>query len=187
MDVVTEIIGRREDLEPGAAVDPLRLTSDQRAGGHLAAVSDGGRRIRISLPRGTELQDGDVLAHDGGVAVVVAAAEEELFRLSPGADAATWAAACWQLGNLHRPVRFTEDGLLTPRDAMVAGFLKAIGQAYEPVVCPFAGRRVTGDQGYRHSHDHDHGHGHHHDHDHDHGGGHHHHHPHDHHHGEHER
>jgi len=179
MDVITEIIGRREDLKPGAAVDPLRLTSEQRAGGHLAAVSDGGRRVRISLPRGSELQDGDVLAHTDGLAIVVTAAEEELFRLRPGGDAATWAAACWQLGNLHRPVRFTGEGLLTPRDAMVAGFLNAIGQPYEPVVCPFGGRRVTGDQGYRHSQGHDH----HHDHDLAHGEHHHHHHPHEHPHG----
>lgn len=174
MEVVTEIIGRREDLEPGAAVDPLRLTSEQRARGHLAAVTDGGRRVRISLPRGTELQDGDLLAHaDDGAAIVVLAADEELFRLWPGENATTWAAACWQLGNLHRPVRFTQEGLLTPRDPMVAGFLNSIGQPYEAVVCPFAGHRVTGDQSYRHSHGHDHHHDHHHDH-----GGHHHHHDH---------
>lgn len=178
MDIVTATIGHRADLEAGAAIDPLHLTSEQRASGHLVAVSEGGRRVRISLPRGTELQDGDVLAHADGVAIMVLAAEEELFRLRPGKDAPEkdalcWAVACWQLGNLHRPVRFTDDGLLTPRDPMVAGFLDSIGQPYEPVVCPFAGYRVTGDQGYRH------GHGHVHDHAHT-SAGHHRHHPHDH-------
>lgn len=168
MVVVTEISGRLENLAQGAAVDPLRLNSEQRASAHLAATTEGGRRVRISLPRGEELLDGDVLTEVDGVAIVILAAEEELYRIWPGESATTWAAACWQLGNLHRPVRFTMDGLLTPRDSMVAAFLASIGQPYELVVCPFAGRRVTGDQSYRHSHSHDH----HHDDDHAQGNGH---------------
>ena len=160
MAVVTAVLGTVDSLrERIESEDPVQLSSEERAGAHLAARSQGGRSVRISLPRGTEINDGDVLALEGTTAVVARAAPEALYVVSPD-DAYTWGVAGYQLGNLHRPVRFTDEGMLTPADPMVADLLTRLGIAYEERTIPFVGRRY-GAHGAHHHHDH---HGHHHDH-----------------------
>jgi urease accessory protein len=192
MSIVTAVIGTLGGIDPKYGIDPLLLTSEERASAHFVAQTAAGRTVRVSLPRGTELQDGDVLTLEGDWAVVVKAAEEDLLFVRPGADAVAWWAACYQLGNLHRPVRFLAEGILTPSDPMAIQNMADLGVPFEKVRRPFIGRRFGaahgldhhghGDGGataHAHSHDHD---GHHHDHphDHDHGDGHdHHHHGHD--------
>ena len=152
MAVVTTILGTVETLRDRiTAEDPILLTSEERASAHLAGRSRGGRRVRISLPRGSELTDGDVLAVDGGTALVVRAAPEALYIVSPG-DARGWGVAGYQLGNLHRPVRFTDEGMLTPADPMVADLLGRLGIAFEARTMPFVGRRY-GAHGAHHRHD----------------------------------
>ena len=157
MTIVTAVLGTVESLrERIESEDPVLLSSEERASAHLAARSEAGREVRISLPRGTEINDGDVLALEGAIAVVARAAPEALYVVSPG-DAFTWGVAGYQLGNLHRPVRFTEDGMLTPADPMVADLLGRLGIAFEERTMPFVGRRY----GAHGAHHHDH---HHHDH-----------------------
>jgi len=153
MCVITKVLGTLKGL--GAQIrdhDPLLLTSEERASPHMVGHTERGRDLRISLPRGTELNDGDVLALDGGTAIVVQAAPEELFAISPE-TAYHWGVAGYQLGNLHRPVRFTDDAMLTPADAMVADLLARLDIAYEKKTMPFVGKRYgshTG--GHRHEH-----------------------------------
>lgn len=152
MAVVTAVLGTVESLRDRiTAEDPLLLTSEERASAHMAGCSRSGRRVRISLPRGSELNDGDVLALEGGTALVVRAAPEALYLVSPG-DARDWGVAGYQLGNLHRPVRFTDEGMLTPVDPMVAALLGRLGIAFEARTMPFVGRRY-GAHGTPHRHD----------------------------------
>ena len=113
--------------------------------------------MRISLPRGTEINDGDVLALDGTTAVVARAAPEALYVVRPE-DAYTWGVAGYQLGNLHRPVRFTDEGMLTPADPMVADLLTRLGIAFEEQTIPFVGRRYGAHGAHHHHHDHHHDH-----------------------------
>ena len=160
MAVVTAVLGTVETLRGRfESEDPVLLNSEERASAHLVGRSEGGRDVRISLPRGTEINDGDVLALVGGTAVVARAAPEALYVVSPN-DAYTWGVAGYQLGNLHRPVRFTDAGMLTPADPMVADLLTRLGIAFEEREMPFVGRRY-GAHGAHHHHDH---HDHHHDH-----------------------
>ncbi len=150
MTVVTEVLGTLSDL--GAQIreqDPLFLTSEERASPHMVGHTEQGRDLRISMPRGTELNDGDVLALDGGTAIVVQAAPEELFVVSPE-GAYSWGVAGYQLGNLHRPVRFTDDAMLTPADPMVADLLNRLDIAYERKIMPFVGRRYGSHTGGHH-------------------------------------
>lgn len=152
---ITEICGRLGDgAERPTAVDDLDLTSEERASAHFAATTAGGRRVRISLPRGTELQDGDILDVQDGVTIVVKASEEELLYLRTGDDPIEWAAACYQLGNLHRPARFTENGLLTPVDPMAEQVLRSFHIRVDRVTRPFVGRRY-GAVGSGHHHHHE--------------------------------
>ncbi len=153
MAIITAVLGTVETLRDRiVAEDPVLLTSEERASAHMVGCSEGGRRMRISLPRGTELNDGDVLAIDGTTAMVVRAAPEALYVISPD-DAHAWGIAGYQLGNLHRPVRFTAEGMLTPADPMVADLLGRLGIAFEAQTTPFVGRRY-GAHGSHHHHDH---------------------------------
>lgn len=161
--VITEVLGEQAALAGRIrAIDPLPLTSEERASPHGSFVTAGGRRLRVSLPRGCELEDGAVLVLEEGLAVVVRAAPEDLLVVAPG-DALQWGLAGFQLGNLHRPVRFTEAAMLTPWDPMVVELLTRLGIAFERRAQPFVGRRY-GAVGGHHHHDHDHGHHHHHHH-----------------------
>lgn len=154
MGVVTSVSGSIETLGKGIAIDMLPLTSAQRASPHFSAVTTNGKPVRVSLPRGSELQDGDVLEVVDGVAVVVLAAAEDLLLLKPGEDALMWSVACYQLGNLHRPARFLDDGILTPYDPMALSVLTGYGANIERVTRPFVGRRFGAVQSHHH---HEHG------------------------------
>ena len=157
MTIVTAVLGTVETLrERIESEDAFLLNSEERASAHLAGHSEGGRSVRISLPRGTEINDGDVLALDGTTAVVARAAPEALYVVRPD-EAYDWGVAGYQLGNLHRPVRFSDEGMLTPADPMVADLLARLGIAYEERTMPFVGRRY-GAHGAHHRHDHDHDH-----------------------------
>ena len=156
MAVVTAVLGTVDSLRDRIEnEDPVLLNSEERASAHLVGRSEGGRAVRISLPRGSEINDGDVLALEGATAVVARAAPEALYVVSPG-DAYTWGVAGYQLGNLHRPVRFTEEGMLTPADPMVADLLKRLDIAFEERTIPFVGRRYGAHGAHHHHHDHHH-------------------------------
>ncbi|MFV0245564.1 MAG: hypothetical protein ACK5IB_11160 [Qingshengfaniella sp.] len=134
--------------------DPVALSADQRSSPHMVLETRGGRRLRISLPRGSELNDGGLLARDGQVVVVVRAAPEQLFRIAPD-TARMWGVAGFHLGNLHRPVRFGDGVMLTPADPKVADVLRDAGIPYAAIEAPFVGTRYGSYAG--HDHDHDHG------------------------------
>ena len=163
MSIVERIIGHIDTLSPRPAkIDRVMLNSEERASAHMVAHSEAGRSIRLSLSRGTELNDGDVLAIEGDTALVVAAAPEDLFIVRPK-DAYEAGVAGYQLGNLHRPVRFAEAAMLTPADPMVADLLKRLGVAFEARRAPFVGQRYGAYAGHHH-----HGPGGHHHHAHEH-------------------
>lgn len=163
--VVTKLAAPLGEGQEPEILDEITLTSEERASAHFSALTRDGRPVRVSLPRGVELQDGDVLLREGKLAIVVRAADEELLWLRPCGNALAWSAACFQLGNLHRPARFTNDGVLTPRDVMALQVLRGFDISIEEVCRPFVGRRF-GAAGAHHHHggdDHDHHHeGHHH-------------------------
>jgi urease accessory protein len=164
MAVITSILGRGELATAGYGIDPLVLSSEERASGHFTAETAAGRTVRVSLPRGTELQDGDVLLKEGQWAVVVRAAEEDLLLIRPKDDPLEWSAAGYQLGNLHRPARFLPDGILTPYDPMAAQMLSGLAVIVERVRRPFVGRRFGAAGAHHHhgedAHGHDAGHAH---------------------------
>ncbi len=162
MGVVTRVLGTADSLKGRFQhEDSLLLGSDERASPHLVGNTVAGRSIRISLPRESELNDGDVLALDGDVAVIVRAAPEELFIVRPS-GALQWGIAGFQLGNLHRPVRFTDEAMLTPVDPMVGELLKRLDIPFERRTMPFVGRRYGSFSGHAHGHGSDHHHEHHH-------------------------
>ncbi|HEV3406795.1 MAG TPA: urease accessory protein UreE, partial [Candidatus Dormibacteraeota bacterium] len=139
--VVEAVLGNLTELDrPVEAVDELDLTAEERERAHLRARSRGNRELIISLPRGVELHDGDVVYIEDGVTVVVVAAPEDVLEVSPRTPR-EWALAAYQLGNLHRPARFLPDAILTPYDRSSAETLRALGVATHRVKRGFVGER----------------------------------------------
>lgn len=150
--VVEAVLGSLTELDrPVEAVDELELTAEERERAHLRARSRGNRELIISLPRGVELHDGDVVYVEDGVAVVVVAAPEDVLEVSPRTPR-EWALAAYQLGNLHRPARFLPDAILTPYDRSSAETLQALGVATHRVKRGFVGERCRALTHHRHDH-----------------------------------
>ena len=168
MPVITAVMGTVSEMAATAGgEDAIFLTSEERASAHMAALTEGGRAVKISLPRGTELNDGDVLSVEGDTMIVARAASERLFVVAPG-TAREWGVAAFHLGNLHRPVRFRDDAMLTPADTRVADVLRASGITFETCDAPFVGVRYGAYAGHDHDHSHTDTHGGDHSHEHDH-------------------
>jgi urease accessory protein len=150
--VVEAVLGNLTELDrPVEAVDELDLTAEERERAHLRARSRGNRELIISLPRGEELHDGDVVYIEDGVAVVVAAAPEDVLEVSPRTPR-EWALAAYQLGNLHRPARFLPDAILTPYDRSSAETLRALGMATRRTRRGFVCERCRALTNHRHGH-----------------------------------
>ena len=148
LGTVTELADRIQEI------DQVELTADERARGHLRTRSQAGRELLVSLPRGTPIEDGDVLALDAGAAVVVSAAEEDLLEVRPVGER-EWGMSAYQLGNLHRPVRFEPEGILTPYERSSEELLKSLGVSCQRVRRGFVGERpasFVGDHSHSHSH-----------------------------------
>jgi urease accessory protein len=176
----------------------LTLAFDARCKSRLAATLDNGEEVALLLPRGTVLRDGDVLvAQDGGLVRVMAAAEEVLYVRAP--DRLTLTRAAYHLGNRHTPVEVGDDYLKLEFDPVLADMLKRLGAMVDQVSMPFQPETGAYGGGHKHGHDetfaedyaiaqqvfdehhgHGHSHGHSHDHDPDHGHSHAHDRPHDH-------
>lgn len=141
MDVITRILGTLTEIQANHT-DSVVLTSEERLSPHGIVHTTAGRKLRISLPRPTELFDGDVLAIDQDVAIVVEAAAEEVLILSPRTPL-EWGMIAFNLGNLHRPVRFADTAILTPADPLVADLLNQLGFVFEREMIPFVGQRAN--------------------------------------------
>ena len=155
--VVAEVLGNLSDFDHGVeAVDELELTADDRERAHRRVRSKGNRELIISLPRGAELHDGDVVYVDNGVAVVVVAAPEDVLEVSPRTTR-EWALAAYQLGNLHRPARFLADAILTPYDRSTQEVLGGLSLRARRVTRGLVGERYGAVAHQQHSHPHEHG------------------------------
>lgn len=154
--VVDTVLGNRAELDPQIeSVDELELTAEERERAHLRARSTGNRELIISLPRGEELHDGDVVYVEGGVAIVVVAAPEDVLEVSPRTTR-EWVLAAYQLGNLHRPARYLPGAILTPYDRLSEEALRALGVPTRQATRGFIGERCGALVRQHHQHDHHH-------------------------------
>ena len=158
----------------------LTLPYDTRCKSRFAATLDTGEEVGVVLPRGTVLRDGDMLvADDGGLVRVIAAAESVLLVRAP--ERLTLTRAAYHLGNRHTPVEVGADELKLEADPVLEDMLKRLGAQVERALLPFQPETGAYGGGHRHGHDetfaddyalaqrvYDEHHGHAHDHDHDH-------------------
>jgi urease accessory protein len=170
----------------------LTLPYDARCRSRFAATLDTGEEVGVVLPRGTVLRDGDMLvADDGGLVRVIAAAQSVLLVRAP--DPVTLTRAAYHLGNRHTPVEVGADELKLEADPVLEDMLKRLGAQVARATLPFQPEAGAYGGGHRHGHDdtfaedyelaqrvfeehhshahpHEHGHDHGHDHAHNHDG-----------------
>jgi len=133
----------------------LTLPYHERCKSRLAAVLDSGEEVALLLPRGTVLAHDDVLvADDGGLIRVVAAAESVLQVRASGPDAAhKLIRAAYHLGNRHTPVQIGTDCLQLEADPVLRQMLEGIGMQVEVCAAPFQPEAGAYGGGHRHGHD----------------------------------
>ncbi len=88
----------------------------------------GGQDVRLLLPLGMQLRDGDVIS-DGAREVAVAVRPCDVLLLHPP-DAKTALLAALGLGNLHAAVQLDGEQLITLPDGPVEELLNSLGVAY---------------------------------------------------------
>jgi urease accessory protein len=125
-----------EPVDPAARVHILRLAYAQRVRSRLAALCEDGTAAAITLPRGTAMRDGVLLATDDGRLARVQAAREPLARITAGSPVLLLRAV-YHLANRHVPVQIAEDHALIERDPVLERMLDALGVRIAHVEAPF--------------------------------------------------
>ena len=88
-----------------------------------------GREIGLALPTGTRLSPGDVLYRDPDVEIVVEGKPEKVCALRLE-KREIFGLACYQIGNLHRPIGFDDGAILVPYEPVLEKQLTRLGFAY---------------------------------------------------------
>jgi urease accessory protein len=182
MLTVTKLLPQAQGLSPvlvrraaALALDwPARQTPPAEASDAL------GRTLRLQLPPGSALREGDVLVGDDGSLLRVHAAAEPVWELRAPSTALLLRAA-YELGQRHLPLVVHDEHLTLRPAPALAPLLQALALQVDEAHGPFepappladthAHRHADGcghDHDHDHDHDHSHGHGHGHSH-HDHG------------------
>ncbi len=145
---------------PGALFGRVTLAHDER---HLRRkllhLEDGGM-VMLDLKEPVMLADGDVLALDNGMHILIAASEEPLMEVVARGQLHLIELA-WHLGNRHLPAQVEENRILILRDHVIRDMLERLGASVRDVV-----ERFQPVRGAYHSHNHSNGHSHQHGHHH---------------------
>jgi urease accessory protein len=162
------VLTQRGAADPQAeVVGTLCLTADERTRSRYRYDLPDGTIVHLQLPRGTVLQDGDLLRSDAGEIWRITAKPETVLTVS-AATTLDLMLATYHLANRHVPLEVTADYLrLAPDSVLKAMLVEQLKvQVVEEIApfCPQAGAY----QGHAHSHSHSHSHDHSHDHDHEH-------------------
>ena len=131
----------------------LTLPLDRRKRSRQRVVLDNGEHAAILLPRGTSLQDDDMLTSTDGTVIRVKAARESLSRVA-SRDTLLLARACYHLGNRHMPVKISQYSLLYQSDHVIDSMIHSMGLEVTQVNAPFEPETGAFNRVTSHSHGH---------------------------------
>jgi urease accessory protein len=149
MIIVEEIVTTQKGVSPSER-DLVRLGWEARQKCRQRLKTEAGREIGLALPTGTRLSPGDVLYRDADVEIVVEGTPEKVFALRPEKREA-FGLACYQIGNLHRPIGFDDGAILVPYEPVLEKQLTRLGFAYTVEERIFTGV-VQHSQSHAHAH-----------------------------------
>lgn len=115
----------------------LSLTADERTRSRHHFVTDNGTLIYLQLPRGTALQEGDLLSSTANDILVKIAAKPEPVLTVTSEDSISLLRAAYHLGNRHVSLEITHNYLRLAPDAVLLGMLTQLGLQVVEQVTPF--------------------------------------------------
>jgi urease accessory protein UreE len=130
----------------GRAVDLVQLSADGMAKPHQKTVTEAGRELKISLPRGENLFCGAVLCMDEDMVIAVDMPEEKVFELRPRTHL-EWARAAYSIGNMHQSAFLHEDCIRVPYDYVLEKMIAGLAVEYSIVRRKLDGLRANAADG----------------------------------------
>ena len=141
----------------------VTLTFDDRFRRRVKLTDDQGEDFLLDLGEARRLDDGDILALEGGGGITVIAAPEPVIDIQCASPSHA-ARIAWHLGNRHTPVQILENGAMRiRRDHVLKEMARKLGAVAVERSAPFSPERGAYDDGGARN-DHHHDHHHHHDH-----------------------
>ncbi len=127
--------------------DALVVTAEERRWGRRRVTTRAGRPLALALPTGSVLTPGEILHVGPGWYVVIEAAPEPVFAVTPRSREEAIRVA-FEVGNRHFTLATDGDRLLVPEDPAMEQLLTRLGVAFERVRSVF----VPVGAGHRHDH-----------------------------------
>lgn len=127
----------------------LSLTAEERTRTRHRFVTPDGQSLYLRLPRGTVLQDGDLLQSEAGDVVIQIAAKPEPVLTVTASNAVDLLRASYHLGNRHVPLEVTLGYLRLSPDPVLQAMLEQLGVEVQEEVVPF--QPETGAYGHSHA------------------------------------
>lgn len=129
--ILDKILGNIKDMEDiHCHVERIYLESDELLKRVLRVTSDHGHEYGISLPKGSEMRDGDILFNDGHNMVVISVKEDDVIVITPR-DINEMGEVAHNLGNKHLPVQIEDDKIIIQYDYLVEKFLQDLQVNFE--------------------------------------------------------
>lgn len=129
--ILDKILGNIKDMEDiHCHVERIYLESDELLKRVLRVTSDHGHEYGISLPKGSEMRDGDILFNDGHNMVVISVKEDDVIVITPR-DINEMGEVAHNLGNKHLPVQIKDGKIIIQYDYLVEKFLQDLQVNFE--------------------------------------------------------
>lgn len=129
--ILDKILGNIKDIENiDCHVERVYLESDELLKRVLRVTSDHGHEYGISLPKGSEMKDGDILFNDGHNMVVISVKEDDVIVITPK-NINEMGEIAHNLGNKHLPVQIEDGKIIIQYDYLVEKFLQDLGVNFE--------------------------------------------------------
>lgn len=141
----TERLSPKSDLAQSTRI--LALTAEERTRTRHRFDTLEGESIVLCLPRGSVLQDRDVLRSPTGEILQILAKPEPVLTVTAD-NALTLLRAAYHLGNRHVPLEVASTYLRLSPDSVLQAMLEQLGVAVTAEIAPF--NPETG--AYRHHH-----------------------------------
>ena len=129
--ILDKILGNIKDMEDiHCHVERVYLESDELLKRVLRVTSDHGHEYGISLPKGSEMRDGDILFNDGHNMVVISVKEDDVIVITPR-DINEMGEVAHNLGNKHLPVQIEDGKIIIQYDYLIEKFLQDLQVNFE--------------------------------------------------------
>ncbi|BAU66152.1 urease accessory protein UreE [Stanieria sp. NIES-3757] len=131
---LTECFSTKEKIETAWTIS---LTAEERRRSRQKLEITPNYWVDIYLPRGTVLQDGDLLRSQTGELIVRVLAKPELVMTIRGKTTLDLIRAAYHLGNRHVALEITPDYLRITPDSVLASLLIQLGLEVTEEITPF--------------------------------------------------